>query len=124
MLSFFRSKCFSSSAALAEAGLGVGEAGGVEIECISLFILSGSANFIFSSGQETDLGFIPQFSIGCQTEEARGTHSNCLSVLSLSGSDSEEHNFLLAGGIGVQCIGDESAPEQSLQYVRLGRCDG
>ena len=121
-LSFLNTVFLSPRAAFAEAGLGVGEAGGVEIASISLFILIDSANFIFSSGQEIDRGFAPQCSTGCQTEEARGTHDNCLSELSLSGNDREEHNFLLAGGLGVQCMNDdESASEQFLQYVLFGR---
>lgn len=118
------SKCFSSRAASAEAGLGVGEAGGVEMESTSLFILSESTNFMSSSGQDTDRGFTPQFSTGCQTDEARGIHSKCPSVLSLSGNESEEHNFLLAGGTGVLCVEDDSAPAQFLQCVRLGLWDG
>lgn len=94
------------------------------MESISSLILIVSANFIFSSGQDIDRGFLPQFSIGCQTDEARGTHSNFASALSLSGKESEEHNFLLAGGSGVLCMVDESAPQQFLQYALLGLCDG
>lgn len=123
-LSFFITKCFSTRAASAEAGRGVGDAGGVDIDSISLFIPSDSVKFVLSSGMEADRGFLPQLSTGCQTDEARGTHSNCASALSLSGRESVEHNFLLAGGTWVLCIEDESAPQQFLQYALLGLCDG
>lgn len=98
VLSFFVDGCFSPSAASAEAGLGVGEAGGVEMDSTSLFIHSDSAKLNFSSGHDSDRGFTPQFSTGCQTDEARGTQDDCTSALSHPGSESEEHNFLLAGG--------------------------
>lgn len=117
-------RCFSPSAASAEAGLGVGDAGGVEMDSTSLLIHSDSANLNFSSGQDSDRGFTPQFSTGCQTDEGRGTQDDCTSALSHPGSESEEHNFLLAGGSALLCIADESLVEQFLQYVRLGRCDG
>lgn len=89
-------RCFSPRVASAEAGLGVGEAGGVDIDSTSLFIHSSSANLNLSSGHDTDRGFFPQFSTGCHTAEARGAHNDCTSVL--PGSDREEHNFLFAGG--------------------------
>lgn len=127
LFSFLSTKSLSWRAAYAEAGRGVGEAGGVDIEFISLFIVpsSGSIGFRVSSGKEADRGFLEKFSMGCQTDEARGTHNNCPSTLSLSGKESVEHNFLFAGGVGrVLCIANNSSPLQLLQYVLLCLWDG